>query len=216
MKIIKSSYLLFLVWLIIGVVFLGWPFATYAHHGGKSGQSSSGRTSAGLGNPKLNLTHEERELLQKYFIELPNTLPQAKDFQGIPFNGAKPEFYMNQNRFVLLNFWATWCVPCLKEMPDLERLHQALGKQGLIVLAIAMGETEENVKKFLKKYDFTFPILADPDQKITDLFGVKNLPATFLIDRNKMIIGRALGIRRWDHPDLVEFFRKKIKVPPSN
>ncbi|MBF0287970.1 MAG: TlpA family protein disulfide reductase [SAR324 cluster bacterium] len=159
----------------------------------------------------LNLSEAERVLLKGKFIELPSSPLGAENFQGIPVNDAHPELFMYQNKFILLNFWATWCMPCLKELPDMERLHQKLGKKGLIVLAIAMGESKQTVKKFLKRHPLTFPIIADPDMEISQLYGVNNLPITFLIDQDQTIIGRALGPRKWDNPDLVEFFRKKIK-----
>ncbi len=162
-------------------------------------------------NHKLSDT--EKEFLKKQFVELPNKVITAENFQGVPVNDALPELYNYQNRFILLNFWATWCVPCLREMPDMERLHQELGKEGLVVLAVGMGEDKQRVKRFLKKHDFTFPILADPDMEISQLYGVQNLPVTFLIDQDKTVIGRAVGPRKWDSLDLVEFFRKKIKVP---
>ncbi len=160
-----------------------------------------------------NLSKEDQLLLKKQFIELPSSPLRAENFQGIPVNDAHSELFMYQNKFILLNFWATWCMPCLKELPDMERLHQQLGKQGLVILAVAMGESKQKVKKFLERRNLTFPIMADPDMEISQLYGVQNLPITFLIDRDQTIVGRALGPRQWDNPDLVEFFRKKIKIP---
>ncbi len=190
--------------LSISLLVLGMFSPTFGHHTGTVKQAPA--------NPALNLTSEEEHVLRDQFIEFPSTPLDAENFQGIPINGAKSELSMYQNKFILLNFWATWCVPCLKELPDMEQLHQKLGKDGLVILAVAMGEDKQKVKKFLKKQNLHFSFIADPEMKISELYGVKNLPTTFLIDRNKVIIGRALGPREWSNPDLVEFFRKKTKA----
>lgn len=159
----------------------------------------------------LNLSVEEQNLLRSHFVELPGIVLKAENFQGIPINHAHAELYMYENQFILLNFWATWCSPCLKEMPDLEDLYQKLKEEGIVILAVSMGEGKEKIEKFLKKHPFTFPIIADPEMEISQLYGIQNLPATFLIDRDKTILGRALGPRAWSKSDLVEFFHNRIK-----
>ena len=168
-------------------------------------------SSASHPHPDLDLTPREQNLLRSHFVELPSMLLKAENFQGIPINDAHSELYMYQNNFILLNFWATWCSPCLKEMPDMEDLHQKLKEVGMVILAVGMGEGKQKIEKFLKKHGFTFPIIADPEMEISRLYGVQNLPVTFLIDRDKTILGRSLGPREWSKPDLVEFFRKRIK-----
>ena len=194
-----------LLFLILSLLASGMLPSLYGHHTGTSKPASV--------DPALNLTLEEQHLFHTQFIEMPRTVVNAENFEGIPINESKSELFMFQNQFILLNFWATWCVPCLKELPDMERLHQKLGKQGLVILAVAMGEDKQKVNKFLKKHKLTFPIMADPEMEISEQYGVQNLPVTFLIDRDKVVIGRAIGPREWDNPDLVEFFRKKIQVP---
>ena len=116
-----------------------------------------------------------------------------------------------QGRFVLLNFWATWCYPCLKEMPDLEKVYQSMGEEKLVILAVAMGENIERIKKFSKKNSFTFPLLSDEDLKITRLYGVKNIPVTYLIDPEGVVLGRALGIRNWSSPELMVFIKSRLE-----
>lgn len=176
------------------------------------GHHDSVATKKSQANPALKLSPEDQHVLKEQFVELPSVPVPAEDFQGIPLNNAHPEFFMYADQFILLNFWATWCIPCLKELPDMERLHEALGKKGLVVLAVGMGESEETIKKFLEKHDLTFPIIADPEMEISELYGVRNLPITFLINREGEIIGRALGPREWDNPDLVAFFTRQINA----
>ena len=110
----------------------------------------------------------------------------------------------------VLNFWATWCSPCLKEMPDLDQVYQSLGPEKLIVLAVSMGESRERVRRFLKKRNYSFPIMTDPEMEITRLYGVRNIPITYLVDPSGVIIGRALGPREWSEPKLLKFFRSRM------
>ena len=110
----------------------------------------------------------------------------------------------------VVNFWATWCSPCLKEMPDLDQVYQSLGPENLIVLAVSMGESRERVRKFLKKRNYSFPVMTDPEMEITRLYGVRNIPITYLVDPSGVIIGRALGPREWSEPKLLKFFRSRM------
>ena len=199
MKNLKQSLLCLALFLMFGTVSF-----VEGHH-------DAAATKKNQANPALKLSPEAQHVLKEQFIDLPSAPVPTENFQGTPLNNAQPELFLYQNKFILLNFWATWCVPCLKELPDMERLHQILGKKGLVILAVGMGESEEKIKKFLEKHDITFPIMADPQMKISELYGVQNLPVTFLINREKEIIGRALGPREWDNPDLVSFFTSQLK-----
>lgn len=188
------------------VVLLSFLSTADAHHDGRDSKSTS------KANPELQLSDDDEHILKKHFIEIPSTVLNAENFSGIPVNDANSELYMYQNKFILLNFWATWCVPCLKELPDMEELHQKLGKKGLVILAVAMGEDKQKIERFLKRHELSFPIMADPDMEISQLYGVQNLPVTFLIAPNKMILGRAIGPREWKKTDLVKFFQKRIAM----
>ena len=158
------------------------------------------------------LSDTNRTLLKRSSIEAPSTFIEAHDFSGTLIDGTVIELTDYQGKVVLLNFWATLCAPCLKEMPDLEELwHDTDGE--VVVLAISMGETEKRIRKFLEKHPFSFPIIADTNMKIVQLYGVKNLPITYLVDPDGAIIGRAIGPRNWAKPELVEFLKSRI---PSN
>ena len=154
------------------------------------------------------LSDDERALLKLSNIDAPHTFIEAHDFSGTLIDGTAIQLADYQGKIVLLNFWATWCAPCLKEMPDLEELWSDSGGE-VVVAAISMGETEEKIRKFLQKHPFSFPIIADTDMKIVQLYGVKNLPITYLVDPNGAIIDRALGPREWAKPELVEFFESQ-------
>jgi len=105
---------------------------------------------------------------------------------------------------VLLNFWATWCPPCRKEMPDMEKLYRQFEKQGLVVLAVS-DEKRETVEKYLAERHYSFPILLDPDRKVNDTFSVEGIPKSFLFDRQGKLAAQAIDMRT--ERQFLEMFR---------
>jgi len=110
-----------------------------------------------------------------------------------------------KGKLVLLNFWATWCAPCLKEMPSMEKLWQKYKEQGLVVVAVSVDEGyKKRIQTFLKLYDLSFPVLLDPESEVSDLYKVSGIPASFLIDRNGKIISRLVGEADWFSDDAIQ------------
>jgi peroxiredoxin len=99
-----------------------------------------------------------------------------------------------RGKVVLVNFWATWCPPCRKEMPDMEALHQEFKEQGLVILAIS-DEESDKVRPFITDHKFSYPILLDPGRKVNDLFEVEGIPKSFLYDRNGHLVAQAIDMR---------------------
>jgi len=95
---------------------------------------------------------------------------------------------------VLLNFWATWCPPCRREMPDMEKLYQRFAAKGLVVLAVS-DEERDTVTGFLQKQNYTFPVLLDPDRKVHTAFNVEGIPKSFLFDRAGKLVAQAIDMR---------------------
>jgi peroxiredoxin len=107
----------------------------------------------------------------------------------------------HRGHVVLLNFWATWCVPCREEMPAMERLYQRFKDRGLVVLAVSVDAPGSAVVvSFAKELGLTYPIGLDPKMALARQYGVRGLPASFLLDRTGAVVGRALGSREWDSP----------------
>lgn len=157
------------------------------------------------------LSTDEKKVLKKLRITPATQWIEAHDFAGKMMDAKSVNLQDYRGRFVLLNFWATWCSPCLKEMPDLENAYNEMGQEKLVVLAVGMGESVEKIKAFFNKYGFTFPLLADNRMKITKLYGVRNIPVTYLIDPDGVVLGRALGVRDWANPDLLAFIDSRLK-----
>lgn len=131
----------------------------------------------------------------------------APDYAAASLDGEMVDLASFRGRAVLLNIWATWCRPCVKEMPALQRLHEQFSDDGLVVIgvsvdnpALVMGDATEAVRKFVDEYGLTFEILLDPESRIESGYPVAGLPMTYLIDRDGKIHDRILGPRPWDEP----------------
>ena len=99
-------------------------------------------------------------------------------------------------------------------MPDMQELQKELGSK-ILVLAVGMGEEAKRIEKFQKKHQFEFQILPDPEMTVTQLYGVRNIPITYLVDTSGIIVGRALGPREWTRPKLLKFFKNLASEQPK-
>jgi len=126
---------------------------------------------------------------------------------------AKPHaLHDYRGKVVLINFWATWCPPCRKEMPALEALYQKLGGESFAVLAVNQWEDADHVFAYTGDLNVfpTFPILFDPESTISEQYGVKGLPTSFLIDKKGQLVYRAVGGRDFDHPQVEQLIRELL------
>lgn len=123
--------------------------------------------------------------------------------------GADVTFADFRGQVLLVNFWATWCAPCVKEMPALERLHLELADEGLAVLAVSQDrDGAAVVEPFLARIDLRqLPIYLDPNGALGRDFAVKGLPTTFVIDREGRVVAGLVGPAEWDSPEALAFLR---------
>jgi peroxiredoxin len=117
-----------------------------------------------------------------------------------------------RGKLVLLNFWATWCEPCLEEMPAMERVARVYRDRGLVVLAVSVDrEGASVVKTFLKRHGLTFPVGLDPQQAVARLYRVWALPATIIVSRKGVPLYSVQGAREWDSPAGHSLFEALLK-----
>jgi thiol-disulfide isomerase/thioredoxin len=117
-----------------------------------------------------------------------------------------------RGKVVLLNFWATWCPPCIREMPSMERLHQQVDAADFKVVAVNQMENPDDVFAFTGQLEIdpTFDILFDDTSKVSQEYAVRGLPTTYLIDKNGVIRYRAVGGREFNHPEVVKIIDQLI------
>jgi thiol-disulfide isomerase/thioredoxin len=94
---------------------------------------------------------------------------------------------------IVINFWATWCAPCVEELPLLERLYRAHQRNGVRFIAVNVKESVQTVNSFLETYGYTIPILLDSDGAMVEQYGVFGLPSTYFIDAAGMIRTKHMG-----------------------
>jgi len=143
--------------------------------------------------PSPELSHELNRL------EPPVTAP---GFSLTDMDGEKHTLDDYRGKVIMLNLWATWCPPCLREIPSMESIFQDLKDKGFVVLAVNQFETPDHVFAYMGQLSVypTFPVLFDRDSKVSELYGVKGLPTTLLINKQGQVAYRALGGRDFDHP----------------
>lgn len=135
----------------------------------------------------------------------------APDFVATTLSGESLSLRSLRGRHVLVNFWATWCPPCLEEMPSLEALSKQFGADELTVVAISSDEGgADTVRPFIEKLQLTFAILLDPDTQVAGSYGARNLPMTVLIDPQGRVAAAALGARDWGSSRAVEQLRQRM------
>ena len=119
-----------------------------------------------------------------------------------------------RGKYLLVNFWATWCGPCKVEMPSLESLHQKYKKQNFAIIAVSNDIFgAQVVEPYIQAEHYTFPVGLDPKLKVSNQFGVTSLPTTFLINPQGKIIGVLNGAENWVDPKTLLYFDQLLATP---
>ncbi len=149
------------------------------------------------------------------YFESPQPAEEVPNFT-LTLNGRTQELRDLRGQVVVLNFWATWCPPCVAEMPSLERLHQKFRDRGLMVLGISVDQDAAVYENFLQTYNITFPNYLDPEKKISTLYGTFMYPETYIIDARGRLVRKVIGPLEWDDPQMVDFLTRLLEGSPSS
>jgi thiol-disulfide isomerase/thioredoxin len=140
-----------------------------------------------------------------------DTPSPAPALQFTTRGGATKQLADFKGQFVLINLWATWCGPCVKEMPTLARLQQKLGKDLTIIAISEDRQGDAAVAPFLAKHELgDLAIYLDPPTKASEAFKVEGLPTTVLVSPDGMILGQEAGGADWDSPAMMASLQKFI------
>ncbi len=113
-----------------------------------------------------------------------------------------------RGQVVVLNFWATWCPPCVQETPALVQMQQRMKDKGIVVLAVSIDVDEAAYHRFLKEYHVNMVTVRDPDQKSSTLYGTHGWPETYIIDRTGVVRRKFIGPVEWNSPEITDFLTK--------
>ena len=144
--------------------------------------------------------------------QLAKGLP-APNFNLPGLDGQMVRLTDYRGKVVLLNIWATWCPPCVEEMPSMEKLYQELKGEGFEILAVSIDESgAQDVLPFMKKHNLSFPALIDSKGTLKDLYQTRGVPESFIIDKDGILIEKVIGPRNWANPEVIRYFRNLIRM----
>jgi len=139
----------------------------------------------------------------------------APELKAQDLAGATKTLADYRGKVVLLNFWAAWCPPCLREMPSMERLRAKMVGRPLAIIALDSVETADEVHGFLSRMKLGFPILLDPDGSNTKRWKVFALPTTFLLDAEGRVRYVLTGPTEWDEGEALEIIESLLTELPA-
>jgi len=127
-------------------------------------------------------------------LEADDQARQKADFTLTDLHGKSWTLSQLRGKVVLVNFWATWCPPCRKEMPDLEALYNRFKSHGLVILAISDEELGK-VQPFIAERKITYPVMLDPGRKVNEMFQVEGIPKSFVYNREGKLVAQSIDMR---------------------
>ncbi len=147
----------------------------------------------------------------------------APEFEVNDLDGGLARLSDHEGEVVLVNIWATWCLPCLIEMPSMERLYQEIGEDGFEIMAVSIdaelggfdlaGRPGGDIQVFADSLGLTFPMLHDPSGGIERAYRTTGVPETFLIGRDGIIYKKVAGGTEWDAPQHKELIQRLLAAP---
>lgn len=128
----------------------------------------------------------------------------AKDFS---VQDSDHQVSLNQFRgqVVLLNFWATWCPPCVEELPSMIEMQNRMRSKGIVVVGVSIDVDDDAYHRFIKQRNVNFVTVRDPEQKVSAMYGTTGWPETYVIDRKGVVRRKFVGAVNWNSADVIQF-----------
>jgi cytochrome c biogenesis protein CcmG/thiol:disulfide interchange protein DsbE len=122
-----------------------------------------------------------------------------------------------RGKVLVLNFWASWCPPCIQEMPSLNEFQKMFAADGVVVLGVSVDRSEKNYRAMLKSFKVVFPTVRDPEENVSYKYGTYKVPESYIIDRNGKVVRKFVGLpeqdgvsKMWTDPEIVGFVRSLL------
>ncbi len=131
----------------------------------------------------------------------------AKEF-SVQDSDRKVSLDQFRGQIVVLNFWATWCPPCLEELPSLMTMQERMRGRGVVVVGVSIDVDQDAYHRFLKQQGINFLTVRDPQQKVAGLYGTTGWPETYIIDRQGVLRRKFVGAVDWNEPEIVQFLSR--------
>jgi peroxiredoxin len=145
---------------------------------------------------------------------LPQVGQPLADFALTDLQGNTVQLSALRGNVVFINVWATWCQPCIDEMPTIERLYNQLHARGLEVVTISLDPLGAQViEPFMRRYRLTFPVLLDVKSQMERLYGTTGVPESFIVDKQGRLVEKVVGPRDWSSPQMLALFERLMAVP---
>ncbi len=129
---------------------------------------------------------------------------RAPDFSITAVNGKTITPKNFGGKLLVLNFWATWCQPCVQEVPSLDMLQRELGSKGLVVLGVSVDTDQKAYHDFLNRFHVSYLTAIDPKQSINTKYGTVQFPESYLIDTHGRVVEKIVGEADWSSEQMVE------------
>jgi cytochrome c biogenesis protein CcmG/thiol:disulfide interchange protein DsbE len=135
---------------------------------------------------------------------------QAPDFAITTDKGLRVTPTSFGGRVLVLNFWASWCAPCVEETPSLDQFQRSLVDSGVVVVAVSVDRKEQLYTNFLKRFHVSYQTARDAEATIGDMYGTYKYPETYIIDRTGKVAQKIIGPRNWMDPQLISYVKSLL------
>ena len=139
------------------------------------------------------------------------------DFTLPDLQGRSVQLAALRGKVVFVNVWATWCPPCVEEMPTIQQLYERLHGKGLEILAVSLDALgAQVVESFMRTRQLSFPTLLDTKNVVQRLYRTTGVPESFIVDKRGILVEKVVGPRDWSHPQLLAQFERLLAMPATD
>jgi len=139
-----------------------------------------------------------------------NAGDSAPDFKIVGDNGKTYTRSDFGGKLLVLNFWATWCTPCVQEVPSLVAFQKTLASDGVVVLGVSVDTNEKQYKEFLRRFRVDFPTARDPEFNVPTNYGTFQFPETYIIGRDGKVLEKVISARDWMEPEYIQHVKSLL------